>query len=66
MNSAYSYAMIQDMPDTSVPPKQKVVEPGERIAQFVITPFYHAEFEEAEELSETVRGEGGFGSTGAN
>ena len=42
----------------------QVVEPGERIAQFVITPFYHAEFEEAEELSETVRGEGGFGSTG--
>ena len=42
----------------------QVVEPGERIAQFVITPFYYAEFEEAEELSETVRGEGGFGSTG--
>ena len=29
MNSAYSYAMIQDMPDTSVPPKAKFIEPGE-------------------------------------
>ena len=29
MNSAYSYAMIQDMPDTSVPPKAKFVEAGE-------------------------------------
>ncbi len=37
---------------------------GERIAQLVITPYYTAEFAEAEELSETVRGTGGFGSTG--
>lgn len=29
MNSAYSYAMIQPMPDTSIPPKQKVIESGE-------------------------------------
>ena len=29
MNSAYSYAMIQPMPDTSIPPKQKVIEHGE-------------------------------------
>ena len=40
------------------------VAQGERIAQLVITPYIVAEFEEAEELSETVRGEGGFGSTG--
>ena len=38
--------------------------PGERIAQLVIMPFLAAEFLEVEELSETVRGEGGFGSTG--
>lgn len=37
---------------------------GERIAQLVIMPFLKAEFAEAVELSETVRGEGGFGSTG--
>ena len=40
------------------------VERGERIAQLVIAPYYTAEFCEAEELSATVRGAGGFGSTG--
>ena len=40
------------------------VEPGERVAQMVIAPFLKAEFTVAEELSSTVRGEGGFGSTG--
>lgn len=37
---------------------------GERIAQIVLTPYLTAEFEESDELSETARGEGGFGSTG--
>lgn len=41
------------------------VENGERIAQLVITPFLTAEFVTCDELSETVRGEGGFGSTGS-
>lgn len=36
----------------------------ERIAQIVFTPYMTAEFIEAEELSDTVRGIGGFGSTG--
>lgn len=36
----------------------------ERIAQLVITPFLQVEYCEKEELSDTVRGEGGFGSTG--
>ncbi len=40
------------------------VEGGERIAQLVIVPFLKAEFEEADELSDTQRGGGGFGSTG--
>ncbi len=40
------------------------VEGGERVAQLVIVPFLKAEFEEADELSETCRGGGGFGSTG--
>ena len=44
--------------------KIQSVEPGERIAQMVIAPYITAEFEESEELSDTVRGEGGFGSTG--
>jgi len=42
----------------------KVVEPGERIAQLVVAPYLRCEFEEADDLSETERGEGGFGSTG--
>lgn len=37
---------------------------GDRIAQFVLTPYITANFEEADELSESVRGNGGFGSTG--
>ena len=42
----------------------QTIEPGERIAQMIITPFLAAQFLEAEELSETPRGEQGFGSTG--
>lgn len=40
------------------------IDAKERIAQMVIAPFLTAEYEEVEELSDTVRGEGGFGSTG--
>lgn len=40
------------------------IEPGERVAQLVIAPYIYGEYEECEELSDTVRGEGGFGSTG--
>ena len=40
------------------------IEPGERIAQLVLAPFYNVGFEKVDELSETGRGEGGFGSTG--
>ena len=40
------------------------IDAGERIAQLVITPFLAVNFEQADELDETQRGEGGFGSTG--
>ena len=40
------------------------IEGGERIAQLVVVPYLKAEFEEADELSDTERGGGGFGSTG--
>jgi len=40
------------------------IERGERIAQMVIAPITQPEFEPVEVLSETARGEGGFGSTG--
>ena len=42
----------------------KTVENGERIAQLVLVPYISADFNEVDELSDTVRGEGGFGSTG--
>ena len=42
----------------------QTVAPGERIAQLVVVPVFTPGFVEADELSDTVRGEGGFGSTG--
>ena len=42
----------------------QTVEPGERIAQMVIAPYITANFILSDELEDTVRGEGGFGSTG--
>lgn len=42
----------------------QTVEHGDRIAQMVFIPYYAAEFELCDELDKTVRGEGGFGSTG--
>ena len=44
--------------------QERVVRHGDRIAQLVLLPFLPMEFEEADTLSETARGEGGFGSTG--
>lgn len=41
-----------------------IVNPGERIAQMVIARYEHVEWDEVETLDGTVRGEGGFGSTG--
>ncbi len=42
----------------------QTVEHGERIAQFLITPVLQPAYEEVEELTDTNRGTGGFGSTG--
>ena len=44
--------------------EERKIEPQERIAQFVITPYLKADFNEVDELEETNRGEKGFGSTG--
>jgi dUTP pyrophosphatase len=46
-------------------PETRTIAPGERIAQLVITPVVTCDFVEAETLSDTVRGGGGFGSTGS-
>ncbi len=40
------------------------VQPQDRVAQLVVMPVLLPEIEEASELSDTVRGQGGFGSTG--
>lgn len=40
------------------------INPGDRIAQMILLPCQSLIFEEVDELSETERGEGGFGSTG--
>ena len=44
--------------------EKKSIEPKERIAQLVIAPYLTAVFNETDELNDTVRGDGGFGSTG--
>ena len=43
---------------------EKEVDPDERIAQLVILPFLTWDINEVEELGDTDRGKGGFGSTG--
>lgn len=40
------------------------LEPQERVAQLVIVPFLSVDYQEADTLDETQRGDGGFGSTG--
>ncbi len=40
------------------------INKGDRIAQAIIQEYYKAEFQEVEELTDSKRGEGGFGSTG--
>ena len=44
--------------------KTFVIEKGLRIAQMVVCPIIQARLEEVDELNQTIRGEGGFGSTG--
>lgn len=42
----------------------RYIEPNEKIAQLIVLPFIYWDIEEVEELDDTVRGSGGFGSTG--
>lgn len=44
----------------------RTVNPGDRIAQLVVMPYIPVQFIEVDELEETKRGDGGFGSTGKN
>ncbi len=45
--------------------EEQTIEHGDRIAQLVITPVLTVRFDEVSDLSDTERGQGGFGSTGA-
>ena len=42
----------------------RVITPAEKIAQLVVVPFLSVDFNEVSNLSDTARGDGGFGSTG--
>jgi len=42
------------------------LEPGERLAQYVLVPVVQAKFEQVDEFVATERGAGGFGHTGKN
>lgn len=42
----------------------QTISPGERIAQLVVTPYFEVSYQQTDELSETKRDAGGFGSTG--
>ena len=42
----------------------RTIESGERIAQLVLVPYLTAAYEQADSLTDTARGDGGFGSTG--
>lgn len=44
----------------------QIVEPGERVAQLIILPYWITDFTEVDSLDDTERGSGGFGSTGTN
>ena len=45
-------------------PTQSEYKIGDRVGQLIIMPYPKIEFEEVEELTETERGDGGYGSTG--
>jgi len=44
--------------------QEQSIEPNERIAQMAFIPYVKGNFEVVDDLEETIRGEGGFGSTG--
>lgn len=62
IDSDYRGEIMVSLHNHSAQPQ--TVEPEERIAQLVVVPFLAAEYEETDCLSDTERGEGGFGSTG--
>jgi dUTP pyrophosphatase len=45
--------------------ESRTIDHGERIAQLVLVPYLTAVYEQADSLTDTARGDGGFGSTGS-
>ena len=64
LKSLFKLIFNQDAKITIINNVKTSYNVGERIGQIIILPYPQIEFEEAEELSETERSEGGFGSTG--
>ena len=62
LDEDYTGEVIVSMLNTT--DKYLSINNGDRIAQMAIRPYYQGEFEEVDELDETERGDGGFGSTG--
>lgn len=62
IDSDYRGEIMVSLHNHSTKPQE--ISKGERIAQIVFTPYVKAEFQEVDKLSDTDRGEGGFGSTG--
>ena len=60
------YRSIIYLPVINLSSEPYTIKIGDRIAQMVISKYSSAKLEVVDELSETERGEGGFGSTGAN
>ena len=54
-------ALLDDLAGTFF---QNIYNIGDKVGQLIIIPYPQIEFEEVEELSETERGDGGYGSTG--
>lgn len=63
VDSDYRGEIIVSLHNHSLAPQ--TVENGERVAQIVFTPYVTADFVLSDALTDTSRGEGGFGSTGA-
>lgn len=64
-NETFKYADGVEIPwDDRIPISAMDYEVGDRIAQLIIMPYPHVEFKEVDELTETNRGDGGFGSSG--
>ena len=59
-----SVRYVKDVSSAIVPIAVRSYDVGDRIAQLIILPYPEIEFEEAEQLSSTDRGLGGYGSTG--